>query len=183
MLDLSGREIAALITAIVGVGSFLFALARFPTERSDKKQETSFESQERMRETYREISVEIMSAIGQAMSPRSTEEFTQAWYDIEQLYIGRARLLPSVKNYDIKEALEEFMDGLWGTWSRMTTFKDLDENEGPEHYPARWVKMEAASAKVSTALQKMISHQHNIGTVQEIKSGGAKKSKSDEAEN
>ena len=181
MFELTGREIAALITAIVGVGSFLFALARFPTERSDKKQDTSFHSQEEMRQTYRTISVDIMGAVGRVMSPRSTAEFKQAWYDIEQLYVGRVRLLPSVKGYAIIPAFEEFVRAMWGTWDYMSAQRDLEEGAGPEHKNAKWGKMESASADLATALQKMISYQYNIGSVPEIKQGDSfeDKTKSD----
>lgn len=165
-MDLSGREIAALITAVVGVCAFIFSIFRFSGERRDGRDVSTFDSREAIRSFYLKTATDIMDAVSRVMSPVSKDAYRKAWYDISHLYTGPSRLLPSAKGASISEAFTEFMNEVWSAWHIL---EDQDDDEDFGQTTRRWNNMNKKSAALSTALQKMLNEQFHIDSTVMIK--------------
>ena len=104
--SISGELWAAIATAIVGLGSLLFALVQL----SSNKQLADYGGRSALRMEYLRTFNDILEVGARLVTPRDGTQYHVDWHNFADLYVGRARLVPDDK---FPEKLDLFADLVW----------------------------------------------------------------------
>lgn len=165
-MSIEPSQMASLITAFVGIGSLIFAVVKLSGDRSEKGRGQTFESRDAMRSFYRQTAIEIMDAAANYIEAEDQTKRDESYLKLNQLYLGKSRLLPNPKGMSISEDFSKLMDRVW-------TYEVSDDDSFDT---GKWNKLSEYTARLYETLQVMLNEQHDIhgGTTVSIKERSAR---------